>query len=85
MHRLGEAIISKKAALLNGRLFYWDYFGSKLEKVEVRKAKDYSVLVFTTWAPTMQFGQSYNLRVPIPHGEETKAEEIALTIMANKS
>jgi hypothetical protein len=85
LHRLGEAIISKKAVLLNGRLFYWDYFGSKLEKVEVRKGNGYSVLIFTTWAPTMQFGQSYYLRVPIPHGEENRAEEIASTLSANKS
>ena len=73
----GEAIISRRAVLLNNRLFYWDYFGSRLEKVEVRKGKDYSVLIFTTWAPTMQFGQSYSLRVPIPPGEEEKAQEIA--------
>ncbi|OGD56296.1 hypothetical protein A3K78_04030 [Candidatus Bathyarchaeota archaeon RBG_13_52_12] len=80
LRSLGEAIISKKAVLLNNRLFYWDYFGSKLEKVELRKDKDYSVLIFTTWAPTMQFGQSYSLRVPVPPGEEARASEIASTM-----
>jgi hypothetical protein len=80
LRNLGEAIISKKAVLLNNRLFYWDYFGSKLEKVELRKDKDYSVLIFTTWAPTMQFGQSYSLRVPVPPGEEARASEIASTM-----
>jgi hypothetical protein len=83
LRNLGEAIISKKAVLLNNRLFYWDYFGSKLEKVELRKGKDYSVLIFTTWAPTMQFGQSYSLRVPVPPGEEEKAQEIASAIKAD--
>ena len=75
--RPGEAIISKKAVLLNNRLFYWDYFGSRLGKIEVKKNKDYSVLVFNTWAPTMTFGQSYSVRVPVPPGEETTASEIA--------
>ena len=80
LHKPGEAIISRKAVLLNSRLFYWDYFGSKLQKVDVRKGKEYSVIIFTTWAPTMTFGQSYTLRVPIPPGEESKASEIASTL-----
>ena len=82
LRKPGEAIISKKAVLLNNRLFYWDYFGSKLEKVEVRKGREYSVLIFTTWAPTMQFGQSYSLRLPVPPGEEVRASEIASTLNA---
>jgi hypothetical protein len=31
----------------------------------------------------MTFGQSYSLRVPIPSGEEEKAQEIASTIKAD--
>jgi hypothetical protein len=80
LRKPGEVIISRKAVLLNNRLFYWDYFGSKLESVEVRKNKEYSTLIFTTWAPTLQFGQSYTLRIPIPPGKETKALEIASTL-----
>lgn len=76
----GEVIISRKAVLMNNRLFYWDYFGSSLESVEVRKDKGYSVLIFTTWAPTLQFGQSYSLRIPVPPGEEIKALEIASSL-----
>jgi len=77
LRRPGEAIISRRAVLLNNQLFYWNYFGSRLESVEVRKDKEYSVLIFTTWASTLQFGQSYTLRVPIPPGEEARASEIA--------
>jgi hypothetical protein len=80
LRRPGNVIISKKAVLVNGNLFYWDYFGSRLESVEIRKDKDHSSLVFTTWAPTMQFGQNYSLRVPIPRGEESKASEIVSTL-----
>lgn len=80
LRHLGEAIISRRGVLLNKSLFYWDFFGSKLEKVELRKGRDYSVLIFTTWAPTMQFGQSYSLRVPVPPGEEDRASGIALTL-----
>lgn len=76
MRRPGEAIIARKGVLLNNRLYYWEYFGSKLENVELRKSEDYSVLVFTTWAPTIHFGQSFSLRVPVPPGEEVKATEI---------
>ncbi len=84
LRNLGEAIISRRGVILNKRLFYWDYFGSRLEKVELRKDRDYSVLVFTTWAPTMQFGQDYSLRVPVPRGEEAKASEIVSTLRGSK-
>jgi len=84
LRKPGEVIISKKAVLANNSLFYWDYFGSRLESVEVRKDKEYSVLIFTTWAPTIQFGQSYSLRVPVPHGEEAKASEIASALSINR-
>jgi hypothetical protein len=80
LRRPGNVIISKKAVLVNDNLFYWDYFGSKLESVRIRKYKDHFSLVFTTWAPTMQFGQNYSLRVPIPRGEESKASEIVSTL-----
>jgi hypothetical protein len=84
LRKPGEAIISRKAVLLNNGLFYWDYFGSRLERVVVRKDKEYSVLIFTTWAPTMTFGQSYSLRVPIPPGEEAKASEIVSMLNRKK-
>lgn len=77
LRKPGDVIISKRGVLLNNRLFYWNYFGARLEKVRARKEKDYSTLIFTTWAPTMTFGQSYTLRIPIPTGEEEKASEIA--------
>jgi hypothetical protein len=77
LRKPGDAIISKRGVVLNNRLFYWDYFGARLEKVRVRTEKDYSTLIFITWAPTMTFGQSYTLRIPIPPREEEKASEIA--------
>jgi hypothetical protein len=76
----GEVVVSKRAVLVNRSLFYWDYFGSRLRNVKVRRDDGYSVLEFTTWAPTMQFGQFYTLRVPIPPGEEEKARQIAHTL-----
>jgi len=83
LRRPGETIISRNAVLSNNGLFYWGYFGSKLEGVELRKGKEYSVLIFKTWAPTMTLGQSYSLRVPVPPGEESKASEIVSTLNSN--
>lgn len=73
----GEVIISRRAVLVNSSLFYWEYFGSSLKGVKVRWGDGYSVMEFTTWAPTLQFGQDYTLRVPVPRGEEDRAGQIA--------
>ncbi|MCX6648093.1 MAG: hypothetical protein NTV61_01710 [Candidatus Bathyarchaeota archaeon] len=72
-----EAVIARNGVYLNRRLYYWDFLGTRLEKVASKDEKGMMMLHFVTWAPTMTLGQTWDIRVPIPPGEEAKAEEIA--------
>ena len=72
----GEAIIADSGLYLNGRFYYWDFFGTRLDKVELREEKGLKLLHFVTWSPSLTFGQSWDIRVPIPPGEDAKAEDI---------
>ena len=71
-----EVIIARNGVYLNRRLYYWDYLGTSLEKVASKDEKGMTMLHFVTWAPTMTLGQIWDIRVPVPPGEEAKAEEI---------
>ena len=71
------SIIARNGVYLNRRLYYWDYLGTSLEKVVSKDEEGMAMLHFVTWAPTMTLGQTWDIRVPIPPGEEAKAEEIA--------
>ena len=71
-----EAIIARNGVYLNKRLYYWDFLGTSLEKVASQDENGMMMLHFVTWAPTMTLGQTWDIRVPIPQGEEAKAEEI---------
>jgi hypothetical protein len=71
-----EAIIAKNGIYLNRRLYYWNYFGTSLDKVSSDDEKGMTMIHFVTWAPTMTLGQTWDIRVPVPPGEEAKAAEI---------
>ena len=75
-----EAIIARNGVYLNKRLYYWDYLGTSLEEVASKDEKGMTMLHFVTWAPTMTLGQTWDIRVPIPPGEEAKANEIVIQL-----
>ncbi len=73
---IGEAIISLHGVYFDKRFYYWDYFFTQLTKVDMSEEKGLKLLHFVTWSPSLTFGQSWDIRVPVPSGEETKAEDI---------
>ena len=81
MHRqnskgVGDALIAENGVYLDRRFYYWDFFGTRLSKVDLKEEKGLMLLHFVTWSPSMTFGQSWDIRVPVPSGEEVKAREI---------
>jgi hypothetical protein len=73
---VGDAVIARNGVVLDGRFYYWGYFGTRLNKVSLRDEKGLMLLHFVTWSPSLTFGQSWDIRVPVPSGEEAKAKEI---------
>jgi hypothetical protein len=73
---VGDVVIARCGVFLDRRFYYWDFFGTRLSKVSLRDEKGLMLLYFVTWSPSLTFGQAWDIRVPVPSGEEAKAGEI---------
>lgn len=80
----GEAIITQKSVILNGKLHTWAVLGNRLEQLK---------LVENTFPRVMEIEYSYpnrgqrgtaTVRIPVPQGKEKEAEEVAMQIKSNK-
>jgi hypothetical protein len=71
-----EVYISKNGVYLNRQLHTWNFLTSRLEKVDLKDNKGLQLLSITYWAWTMTLGQEYNVRIPVPPGQEDKARDI---------
>jgi len=76
-----EAIVSREAGYVFGMLHTWKLLGARLEGTDVTSGRD-PVLRVTYSAPVVYARffltrQQYTVSIPIPHGEEERAREIA--------
>lgn len=75
-------IITKDGLILGKQFHNWTKFGARIENVDINK--DEQLLLLITYSYPARYGrQSYTIRVPIPPGENEKAEEVALAIARN--
>lgn len=72
---LGEAYISKDGIYLNKQLHLWNMLTAYLGSVEYTEETQPS-LVFSYFAPTRTGLEERDVRVPVPHGQESRAKEI---------
>ena len=79
-----EAIIAENGVYMNRRFYYWNYLGTSLEKLTIKNENGLNMLHFVTWAPTMTLGQTWDIRVPVPTGEEETAKKIESKLSHDK-
>ena len=73
--RVGEAYIARNGVYLNQVFHNWDMMGARLDSVVYEEEPRW--LLFTYSAPTRAGMATYNVRVPVPHGQEAVAGKIA--------
>ena len=71
----GETYISKDGIYLNKQLHLWNQLSAYLGSVEYVEETP-PLLVFSYFAPTRTGLEERDVRVPVPHGQETRAREI---------
>jgi len=73
---LGETYITADSVYINRQLHTWRGLGAKLESVDLDKHKTHSMLKLVYSAPTRTGFQDYTVRIPVPRGKESEAEQI---------
>lgn len=71
----GEVLLSAEGLWLAGELHTWTVWGARLEEVTYAPG-DKKLLSFTYSAPNKGGPQYYTVLVPIPQGEEARAEAV---------
>jgi hypothetical protein len=71
-----EAYLNKDGVYMNRRLYTWRILGSNLIEVKIEDKHSFSLLTIKYTAITLPGRQTYIVRVPVPHGQEEKANEI---------
>ena len=76
-----EVYITQNAVYLNKRLYTWKAPFTEFKKVTFAENRKMPLLVFTFTGSSGRAGtQTYNIRVPIPYGQEEVAKELARQI-----
>lgn len=73
--RQGEVYISNDGIYLNKQLHLWNQLGARLGSVVYVDETPPSI-VFVYYSPTRTGEEEREVRVPVPHGQETKAMEV---------
>ena len=74
-----ECRIGQNGLILIDQLHLWSGWGAKLEGAGVKKGK-LNIVEITYSTPNRYSRQYYTIRIPVPSGEETKAEEVVKTL-----
>ncbi len=79
---LGEAYISKDGVYLNKQLHLWNQLGAYLGSVEYVEETP-PLLVFSYFMPTRTGLEERDVRVPVPHDQKAKANEVLRMFQEN--
>lgn len=71
-----EAFVTKNAVYLNRHLYTWDSVLASFDEASMKNNSGLSLLVFSFTVVGRAGPQTYNVRVPIPRGEEDTAKSI---------
>jgi hypothetical protein len=81
--RLGDVYISRDGAYLNHRLHIWKGLTTKLEAASYEEGeKSLGRLIFEYTSQNFLNRNHYSARIPVPHGQESAAQNIAEQIKA---
>jgi len=78
-----EAYIARSGVYMNRRLYSWRSSSARLLNARIENTRGMSVLKFSYTAFTFPAGQTYNVRVPIPEGQEETAKTIVQQLTNN--
>jgi hypothetical protein len=82
--RQGEVYITRQALILNRVLHAWKSAGAKLEQVKYQEnQRKIPVIIFNYSTPSRGGRQDVTVRVPVPHGHEEEALNLAASLDPN--
>jgi hypothetical protein len=85
---VSEAIVSSEAAYVFGMLHTWRLLGARIDDVSL--AAGSRPMLHVTYSAPVLYGkifltrQSYTVSIPVPPGEQSRAEEIAETLSGGR-
>jgi hypothetical protein len=78
----GEIYIARDGAYFSGRLHVWKGLGTRLEKIDLEDSARSQRIVVNYSSPNYLTRNSYEVRIPVPPGQEEAARKVVSQIRA---